>query len=52
MKKLIFSLSIVVIAITTMTGCNTISGVGRDVSALGADVSTGANAVSRTISNH
>jgi predicted small secreted protein len=52
MKKLIFSFSLMIITITAMTGCNTISGVGRDVSALGADVSTGANAVSRTISNH
>ena len=47
MKKLILSLSLVVIVVTAMTGCNTISGVGRDVSAVGTDVATGANAVGK-----
>ncbi|MBX9743502.1 MAG: entericidin A/B family lipoprotein [Chthoniobacterales bacterium] len=51
MKKLILSFLLLVIAITFMTGCNTISGMGRDVSAVGNDVSKGANTVSRKMSN-
>ncbi|MFI0347577.1 MAG: hypothetical protein ACH346_02215 [Chthoniobacterales bacterium] len=49
MKKVIFSFSLIAIALIIMTGCNTISGVGRDVSNLGSDVSAGAHAVSKNL---
>ncbi|KAB2643048.1 MAG: entericidin A/B family lipoprotein [Verrucomicrobia bacterium] len=52
MKKLILSLSMIVITLVGITGCNTISGMGRDVSTVGSDVAAGANAVGRSMSNH
>lgn len=51
MKKLILSFSLLVITLTFITGCNTIGGMGRDVSAVGTDISKGANTVSRKMSS-
>jgi predicted small secreted protein len=49
--KQILSLLLLAIVITGLSACNTISGAGRDVSALGHDVSAGANAVQSKIQN-
>jgi predicted small secreted protein len=35
-----------------LSACNTISGVGQDVSAVGRDVSTGARSIQRSIDNN
>lgn len=35
-----------------LSACNTISGVGQDVSAVGRDVSTGAQSVERSMRNN
>jgi len=45
MKKLILSISLIAIVVTFMTGCNTISGIGKDVSSLGRGVASGAKAM-------
>lgn len=47
MKNLILSCVFFAITLTLVTGCNTISGIGRDVSNVGSDVSAGAKAVGR-----
>jgi predicted small secreted protein len=44
MKKTIFTLSLLITALTFITGCNTISGIGKDVSSLGRGVASGAKA--------
>lgn len=45
MKNLLSLIALVLIAmmITCMTGCNTISGAGKDMSAAGHDVTKAAN---------
>jgi predicted small secreted protein len=44
MKKIILTLSLMTTALFFMTGCNTISGIGKDVSSLGRGVASGAKA--------
>lgn len=44
MKKIIITLSLVTAILLVMTGCNTISGIGKDVSSLGRGVASGAKA--------
>ncbi|MEI6323007.1 MAG: entericidin [bacterium] len=50
MKSLIPIAFTAIIALL-FTGCNTISGAGRDVSATGRGVSSGANAVKNSMQN-
>jgi len=50
MKITIYLAALALLAIC-FTGCNTISGAGRDVSATGRGVSSGANAVKSSIQN-
>ena len=52
MKKLILSFLLLLVALAVMPGCNTISGIGRDVSNVGSSVTSGANAVGQKMSNH
>lgn len=40
------------LAFCGLTACNTISGVGQDVSNVGRDVSAGARSVERSIQNN
>jgi predicted small secreted protein len=51
MKKLILSCSLILMTLTFITGCNTISGAGKDVSVVGSDVSSAANTVAHKMSN-
>jgi predicted small secreted protein len=44
MKKIILTLSLMTAALFFITGCNTISGIGKDVSSLGKAVASGAKA--------
>lgn len=50
MKHLLAIVSLVLIA-CSMTACNTIKGVGQDVSAGGRDISKAASTVERKIQN-
>jgi len=49
--KHILSLVLVVITTSALSACNTIKGVGEDVSAAGHDVSKAAGAVQNKIQN-
>jgi predicted small secreted protein len=44
MKKIILTLSLITTVVLCMTGCNTISGIGKDVSSLGRAVASVAQA--------
>ncbi len=44
-------LALAAIALLGLTACNTISGVGQDVSNVGRDVSAGARSVANSIQN-
>ena len=54
MKNLLSLIPLVLIAlmITTMTGCNTISGAGKDMSAAGHDVTKAANKTQSAIRSY
>ncbi len=49
--KTLASALLVILLVTLVASCNTISGAGRDVSATGQGVSSGANAVKHSIQN-
>jgi predicted small secreted protein len=50
--KHLFSLLLVAVLITGFTGCNTISGAGKDVSAAGQDLTKVANKTQEKINNN
>ena len=50
MKHLLSILSLIIVA-TSLSACNTIKGVGQDVSAGGRDISKAASTVERKIQN-
>lgn len=50
MKHLLSILSLVIVA-TSLSACNTVKGVGQDVSATGRDLSKAASTVERKIQN-
>lgn len=47
--KHLLAILLLAIALTSLSACNTIKGAGQDVSALGRDVSAGANAVQKKL---
>jgi len=49
--KNILSLLVLAIAVTCLSACNTVKGVGQDVSAGGRDLSKAASSVERKIQN-
>ena len=49
--KHLFSLIVLAIVSTALTACNTVKGVGQDVSAGGRDISKAASTVERKIQN-
>ena len=51
MSKIIL-LVVAAVSLGGLTACNTISGVGQDVSAVGRDVSSGAQSVERSMRNN
>jgi predicted small secreted protein len=50
MKHLLSILALVIVA-TSLSACNTVKGVGQDVSATGRDLSKAASTVERKIQN-
>jgi predicted small secreted protein len=51
LMKNILSLLLLALAVTGLSACNTVKGVGQDVSATGHDLSKAASTVERKIQN-